>query len=129
MWEALELHKQVFVKKKAGLESEVAGGHIGFTLAVSIAPVRVHWPVSRSTIFDDSFSAFWIRRIVFTKELAEQTQAYMTKTDCAQQFLLLWMIKSSSKTIGKSRWTKVLIKVGYSKVYQEIAYSQLSRRN
>lgn len=133
MWEALELAqaKSFVEEKEAGLESEVAQGGTNYSggqrqrLAIARALVRK----PEILIFDDSFSALDYKTDrILRKELAEQTQ-HMTKLIVAQRISTIMdadqiLVLDNGKVVGQGTHKELL---ATNEVYQEIAYSQLSK--
>ena len=133
MWEALELAQaKLFVEEKeAGLESEVAQGGTNYSggqrqrLAIARALARK----PEILIFDDSFSALdYKTERILRKELAEQTQ-HMTKLIVAQRISTIMdadqiLVLDNGKVVGQGTHKELL---ATNEVYQEIAYSQLSK--
>lgn len=133
MWEALGLAQaKLFVEEKeAGLESEVSQGGTNYSggqrqrLAIARALARK----PEILIFDDSFSALDYKTDrILRKELAEQTQ-HMTKLIVAQRISTIMdadqiLVLDNGKVVGQGTHKELL---ATNEVYQEIAYSQLSK--
>lgn len=133
MWEALELAqaKSFVEEKEAGLESEVSQGGTNYSggqrqrLAIGRALARK----PEILIFDDSFSALDYKTDrILRKELAEQTQ-HMTKLIVAQRISTIMdadqiLVLDNGKVVGQGTHKELL---ATNEVYQEIAYSQLSK--
>ena len=133
MWEALELAqaKSFIEEKEAGLESEVSQGGTNYSggqrqrLAIARALARK----PEILIFDDSFSALDYKTDrILRKELAEQTQ-HMTKLIVAQRISTIMdadqiLVLDNGKVVGQGTHKELL---ATNEVYQEIAYSQLSK--
>lgn len=133
MWEALELAqaKSFVGEKEAGLESEVAQGGTNYSggqrqrLAIARALARK----PEILIFDDSFSALDYKTDrILRKELAERTQ-HMTRLIVAQRISTIMdadqiLVLDNGKVVGQGTHKELL---ATNEVYQEIAYSQLSK--
>lgn len=133
MWQALELaqSKNFIEDKEAGLASEVAQGGTNFSggqrqrLAIARALARK----PEILIFDDSFSALDYKTDrILRQELAEKTQ-FMTKLIVAQRISTIMdadliLVLDQGKVVGQGTHKELLTT---NEVYQEIAYSQLSK--
>ena len=133
MWEALDLAqaKPFVQEKEKGLKAEVAQSGTNFSggqrqrLAIARALARK----PEILIFDDSFSALDYKTDrILRKELAERTQ-YMTKLIVAQRISTIMdadqiLVLDAGKVVGQGTHRELLAS---NEVYQEIAYSQLSK--
>ena len=133
MWEALDLAqaKPFVQEKEKGLKSEVAQSGTNFSggqrqrLAIARALARK----PEILIFDDSFSALDYKTDrILRKELAERTQD-MTKLIVAQRISTIMdadqiLVLDAGKVVGQGTHRELLAS---NAVYQEIAYSQLSK--
>ena len=133
MWQALELaqSKNFIENKEAGLESEVAQGGTNFSggqrqrLAIARALARK----PEILIFDDSFSALDYKTdSVLRQELEEKTKS-ITKLIVAQRISTIMdadliLVLDQGKVVGQGTHKELL---ATNEVYQEIAYSQLSK--
>ena len=133
MWEALELaqSKNFIEDKEAGLDSEVAQGGTNFSggqrqrLAIARALARK----PEILIFDDSFSALDYKTDrILRQVLAEKIQS-MTKLIVAQRISTIMdadliLVLDQGKVVGQGTHKELLAS---NEVYQEIAYSQLSK--
>ena len=133
MWDALDLAqaKPFVQEKEKGLKAEVAQSGTNFSggqrqrLAIARALARK----PEILIFDDSFSALDYKTDrILRKELAERTQD-MTKLIVAQRISTIMdadqiLVLDAGKVVGQGTHRELLAN---NEVYQEIAYSQLSK--
>ena len=133
MWDALDLAqaKPFVQEKEKGLKSEVAQSGTNFSggqrqrLAIARALARK----PEILIFDDSFSALDYKTDrILRKGLAERTQD-MTKLIVAQRISTIMdadqiLVLDAGKVVGQGTHRELLAS---NEVYQEIAYSQLSK--
>lgn len=133
MWQALELaqSKNFIEDKEAGIASEVAQGGTNFSggqrqrLAIARALARK----PEILIFDDSFSALDYKTDrILRQVLAEKTHS-MTKLIVAQRISTIMdadliLVLDQGKVVGQGTHKELLAS---NEVYQEIAYSQLSK--
>ena len=133
MWEALDLAqaKPFVQEKEKGLKFKVAQSGTNFSggqrqrLAIARALARK----PEILIFDDSFSALDYKTDrILRKELAERTQD-MTKLIVAQRISTIMdadqiLVLDAGKVVGQGTHRELLAN---NAVYQEIAYSQLSK--
>ncbi|MCP1638944.1 ATP-binding cassette subfamily B protein [Streptococcus gallinaceus] len=133
IWEALELAqaKDFVASKEKGLDEEVAQGGTNFSggqkqrLAIARALARK----PEILIFDDSFSALDYKTDrILRNELKEKT-AEMTKLIVAQRISTIMdadliLVLNQGKVVGQGTHKELLAQ---NEVYQEIAYSQLSK--
>ena len=133
LWEALELAqaKEFVEGKEKGLDTEVAQGGTNFSggqrqrLAIARALARK----PEILIFDDSFSALDYKTDrILRQELKEKT-ASMTKLIVAQRISTIMdadhiLVLDEGKVVGQGTHKELLAS---NPVYQEIAYSQLSK--
>ena len=133
MWDALDLAqaKPFVQEKEKGLKSEVAQSGTNFSggqrqrLAIARALARK----PEILIFDDSFSALDYKTDrILRKGLADRTQD-MTKLIVAQRISTIMdadqiLVLDAGKVVGQGTHRELLAS---NEVYQEIAYSQLSK--
>ncbi len=133
MWEALDLAqaKPFVQEKEKGLKAEVAQSGTNFSggqrqrLAIARALARK----PEILIFDDSFSALDYKTdSILRKGLADRTQD-MTKLIVAQRISTIMdadqiLVLDAGKVVGQGTHRELLAR---NEVYQEIAYSQLSK--
>lgn len=133
IWEALELAqaKNFVEEKERGLDTEVAQGGTNFSggqkqrLAIARALARK----PEILIFDDSFSALDYKTDrILRNDLAKKTKE-MTKLIVAQRISTIMdadhiLVLDQGKVVGQGTHKELLAN---NDIYQEIAYSQLSK--
>lgn len=133
IWEALELAqaKDFVEEKEKGLDTEVAQGGTNFSggqkqrLAIARALARK----PEILIFDDSFSALDYKTDrILRNDLAKKTKE-MTKLIVAQRISTIMdadhiLVLDQGKVVGQGTHKELLAN---NDIYQEIAYSQLSK--
>ncbi|MCY7113940.1 ABC transporter ATP-binding protein/permease [Streptococcus mutans] len=133
IWEALELAqaKNFVEEKEKGLDTEVAQGGTNFSggqkqrLAIARALARK----PEILIFDDSFSALDYKTDrILRNDLAKKTKE-MTKLIVAQRISTIMdadhiLVLDQGKVVGQGTHKELLAN---NDIYQEIAYSQLSK--
>ncbi len=133
IWEALDLAQgKSFVEaKEKGLDEEVAQGGTNFSggqrqrLAIARALARK----PEILIFDDSFSALDYKTDRTLRQDLLKRTAQTTKLIVAQRISTIMdadliLVLDEGKVVGKGKHKELL---ATNKVYQEIAYSQLSK--
>lgn len=133
IWEALELAQaKAFVEdKEAGLDTEVAQGGTNFSggqrqrLAIARALARK----PDVLIFDDSFSALDYKTDRILRHTLNQKTSQMIKLIVAQRISTIMdadqiLVLEQGKVVGQGTHKELLES---NAVYQEIAYSQLSK--
>ncbi|MBM7636805.1 ATP-binding cassette subfamily B protein [Streptococcus saliviloxodontae] len=133
MWEALDLAQaSEFIKNKAkGLDEEVAQGGTNFSggqrqrLAIARALARK----PEILIFDDSFSALDYKTDRILRSQLKEKTSDMTKLIVAQRISTIMdadqiIVLEKGKVVGQGTHKELLAS---NPVYQEIAYSQLSK--
>ena len=133
IWKALELAqaKEFVAKKEKGLDTEVAQGGTNFSggqrqrLAIARALARK----PEILIFDDSFSALdyktdRILRRALKEELADTTRLIVAQRISTIMDADLILVLDQGKVVGQGTHKELL---ETNEVYQEIAYSQLSK--
>jgi len=133
IWKALELAqaKEFVVTKEKGLDTEVAQGGSNFSggqrqrLAIARALARK----PEILIFDDSFSALdyktdRILRQALKEELADTTKLIVAQRISTIMDADLILVLDQGKVVGQGTHKELL---ATNEVYQEIAYSQLSK--
>ena len=133
IWKALELAqaKEFVATKEKGLDTEVAQGGSNFSggqrqrLAIARALARK----PEILIFDDSFSALdyktdRILRQALKEELADTTKLIVAQRISTIMDADLILVLDQGKVVGQGTHKELL---ATNEVYQEIAYSQLSK--
>ncbi len=133
IWEALELAqaKDFVESKEHGLDTEVAQGGTNFSggqkqrLAIARALARK----PEILIFDDSFSALDYKTDRILRTALKEKTADMTKLIVAQRISTIMdadliLVLDQGKVVGQGTHKELLAS---NEVYQEIAYSQLSK--
>jgi len=133
IWKALELAqaKEFVVTKEKGLDTEVAQGGSNFSggqrqrLAIARALARK----PEILIFDDSFSALdyktdRILRQALKEELADTTKLIVAQRISTIMDADLILVLDQGEVVGQGTHKELL---ATNEVYQEIAYSQLSK--
>ena len=133
IWKALELAqaKEFVATKEKGLDTEVAQGGTNFSggqrqrLAIARALARK----PEILIFDDSFSALdyktdRILRQALKEELADTTRLIVAQRISTIMDADLILVLDQGKVVGQGTHKELL---ETNEVYQEIAYSQLSK--
>ncbi len=133
IWEALELAqvKDFVESKDKGLDTEVAQGGTNFSggqkqrLAIARALARK----PEILIFDDSFSALDYKTDRILREELNKKTSDLTKLIVAQRISTIMdadqiLVLNQGKVVGQGTHKELLAS---NSVYQEIAYSQLSK--
>ena len=133
IWEALELAqvKDFVESKDKGLDTEVAQGGTNFSggqkqrLAIARALARK----PEILIFDDSFSALDYKTDRILREELNKKTSNLTKLIVAQRISTIMdadqiLVLDQGKVVGQGTHKELLAS---NSVYQEIAYSQLSK--
>lgn len=133
IWQALELAqaKEFVEAKEKGLDTEVAQGGSNFSggqrqrLAIARALARK----PEILIFDDSFSALDYKtdrqlRQVLARETKEMTKLIVAQRISTIMDADLILVLEEGRVVGQGRHKELL---ATNSVYQEIAYSQLSK--
>lgn len=133
IWEALDLAQaKAFVEQKEdGLDTEVAQGGTNFSggqrQRLGIARALARKP--EVLIFDDSFSALDYKTDRILRHALSQKTRQMTKLIVAQRISTIMdadqiLVLDQGKVVGQGTHKELLAS---NSVYQEIAYSQLSK--
>ncbi|MGQ9412817.1 ABC transporter ATP-binding protein [Streptococcus pluranimalium] len=133
IWDALELAqaKDFVQAKEDGLETEVAQGGTNFSggqrqrLAIARALARK----PEMLIFDDSFSALDYKTDRILRQVLNEKTGQMTKLIVAQRISTIMdadqiLVLDQGQVVGQGTHKELLAN---NSVYQEIAYSQLSK--
>lgn len=133
IWDALELAqaKDFVQAKEDGLETEVAQGGTNFSggqrqrLAIARALARK----PKMLIFDDSFSALDYKTDCILRQALNEKTGQMTKLIVAQRISTIMdadqiLVLDQGQVVGQGTHKELLAN---NSVYQEIAYSQLSK--